>query len=223
VLGAATFYQLRSFIKMRKIRLVAISLFLVTVSAFSIFAQTPQNASFKVGLINTLAFDNEKAGIVKYATAMKSVETGFKRELDEINAMVVRLQNLEKELTALQKQLTAPTSPGVPVNNAQLQTSYNTKIEEYDKLGRDYKFKQEDVRARFQRRRQEVMGPILLDIGKAMQEFAKQKGFSIILDASKLGDSGVLLAIDDKVDLTKDFITFYNARPATAVVTTPVK
>jgi Skp family chaperone for outer membrane proteins len=207
---------------MRKIRLIAVSLIFVAVSAIAGFAQTQQNPSFKVGLINTLAFDDEKTGITKYAVAMKSVETGFKRELDELNALVVRLQNLEKELTALQKQLTTP-SPGVPVNNSALQTTYNTKVEEYDKLGRDYKFKQEDVRARYQRRRQEIMGPILLDIGKAMQEFAKQRGFSIILDASKLGDSGVLLALDEKVDLTKDFITFYNARPAAAVMTTPVK
>ena len=123
----------------------------------------------------------------------------------------------------MQKQLTATTNPTVPATTNQLQSSYNAKVEEYDKLGRDYKFKQEDVRVRYQRRRQEVLGPILLDIGKAMQEFAKQKGFSMILDASKLGESGVLLALDDKVDLTRDFITFYNARPATAVVTNPVK
>jgi Skp family chaperone for outer membrane proteins len=204
---------------MRKIRLVAISLFLVTVSAISIFAQTP----YRVGLINTLAFDDDKAGITKYAAAMNTVNTGFKKELDDLNAMVARLQNLEKELTTMQKQLTATTNPTVPATTNQLQSSYNAKVEEYDKLGRDYKFKQEDVRVRYQRRRQEVLGPILLDIGKAMQEFAKQKGFSMILDASKLGESGVLLALDDKVDLTRDFITFYNARPATAVVTNPVK
>jgi Skp family chaperone for outer membrane proteins len=208
---------------MRKIRLVAISLFLVTVSAISIFAQTPQTQPYRVGLINTLAFDDDKAGITKYAAAMNTVNTGFKKELDDLNAMVARLQNLEKELTTMQKQLTATTNPTVPATTNQLQSSYNAKVEEYDKLGRDYKFKQEDVRVRYQRRRQEVLGPILLDIGKAMQEFAKQKGFSMILDASKLGESGVLLALDDKVDLTRDFITFYNARPATAVVTNPVK
>ena len=207
---------------MRKIRLVAISLFLVTVSAISIFAQTPQTQPYRVGLINTLAFDDDKAGITKYAAAMNTVNTGFKKELDDLNAMVARLQNLEKDITNIQKQLTT-TTPGVPVNNAQLQTSYNTKVDEYDKLGREYKFKQEDVKARYQRRRQEVMGPILVDISKAMQEFAKQRGYSMILDGAKLGEGGVILALDEKFDLTKDFITFYNARPATATVTTPVK
>ncbi len=205
---------------MKKIRFVVGSFIFVAVSAISIFAQTQQTPSFKVGMINTLAFDDAKAGITKYAAAMSGVNAGFKKELDDLNASVVRLQNLEKELTALQKQLTT-TTPGVPVNNTQLQTTFNTKVEEYDKLGREYKFKQEDVRTRYQRRRQEVLGPILLDIGKAMQEFAKQRGFSILLDASKLDESGTLLALDDKVDLTKDFITFYNTRPAT--VANPVK
>ena len=56
-----------------------------------------------------------------------------------------------------------------------------------------------------------------------MQEFAKQRGYTLILDGAKLSEVGVLLAWDEKVDLTKDFITFYNARPATATVTAPVK
>jgi Skp family chaperone for outer membrane proteins len=206
---------------MRKIRLVAVGLMFIVVSAASIFAQTPQNKPFKIGLINTFVFGDEKAGITKYAAAMNSVDAMFKKELDDLKAMVARIQNLEKELTGLQKQLTTPT-PGVPVNNTPLQTSYNTKIEEYDKLGREYKFKQDDIKVRYQRRRQEIMGPVLLDIGKAMQEFAKQRGYSIIFDGAKLAEGGVLLAIDDKIDLTKDFITFYNARPA-ATVTTPVK
>jgi Skp family chaperone for outer membrane proteins len=201
---------------------ITFSLILATVFAVSVFAQTQPVQPAKIGLINTLAFDDPKAGIAKYTNAMNSVDSLFKKELDDLNALGVKIQNLEKELTALQKQLTDTTS--VPVNKTQLQTTYNTKAEEYDKSGREFKFKQEDLKARYQRRRQEVMGPVLLDIGKAMQEFAKQKGYTIILDGAKLEESGVLLAIgDDKIDLTKDFITFYNARPATATVTTPVK
>jgi hypothetical protein len=47
--------------------------------------------------------------------------------------------------------------------------------------------------------------------------FAKQKGYSLILDSSKLYQAGIILAFDEsKVDVTKEFITFFNARPATA-------
>jgi len=53
--------------------------------------------------------------------------------------------------------------------------------------------------------------------------FAKQKGFGLILDGAKLEGAGLILAVDlTKVDVTKEFITFYNARPAgTASTTTP--
>ena len=204
---------------MRKIRLITISLILTAISAVSMVAQTPQGQGSKIGLINTLAFNDPKTGITKYAAAVSNFEASFKKELDELNAMVARIQNLEKELTNLQKQLTTAGSAA----NAQLQTTYNTKAEEYEKLGREYKFKQDEVRSRYQRRRQESMGPLLQDIGKAMQEFAKQRGYTVIFDGAKLSDGGILLGWDEKADLTKDFITFYNARPATATVTTPVK
>ncbi len=59
------------------------------------------------------------------------------------------------------------------------------------------------------------MGPVRQDIGNALQEFAKKNGYMMILDASKLDGAGLLLAFDEKYDITKDFITFYNARPAT--------
>src|SRR6185436_7681947 len=85
-----------------------------------------------------------------------------------------------------------------------------------------YKFKQDDLKVRYERREQILLGPILLDIGKAMQDYQKQKAFAVLLDASKLFNAGVLLAWDDVTDVTVDFIKFYNARPATAAVT-PVK
>lgn len=205
---------------MKKINLIIVSLIIIAVSAFSILAQTQQNPPSKIGFINTMVFSDAKLGITKYATAMNGIDTAFKGELDALNAMVLRIQTLEKELIAQQKQLSTLT-PGQP-GNAPLITAYNTKLEEYDKLGREYKFKQEDVRTRYQRRRQEVMGPILMDISKAMQDFAKQRGYTMIFDASKLDEGGVLLTVDEKADVTKDFITFYNARPATAS-TVPVK
>jgi Skp family chaperone for outer membrane proteins len=203
---------------MKTFRLIAASLFFAAIFAVSTFAQV--TATGKIGLINTLAFDNDKAGINKYVTAMNSLEAEFKKDGDDLTALATRIQNLEKELQTIQGQLNS----AAPVNKDQLQLSYNTKADEYGKLGREFKFKQDDAKARFERRRQVVMGPVLADIYKAMQDFAKQKGYSVILDGAKLEEAGVLLAIgDEKIDATKDFILFYNARPATTAVTNPAK
>ena len=80
-------------------------------------------------------------------------------------------------------------------------------------MEREIKFKQDDAKARFERRQQAVLGPVMQNIGKALTDFAKQKGYLFIFDISK-DDNGLLVAIgDDKADVTKEFIAFYNARP----------
>ena len=205
---------------MKTFRLINAALFFAVIFAVSAFAQT---SSAKIGLINTLAVDDDKAGINKYVTGMNSLEAEFKKDGDDLTALANRITALEKELTSLQAQIqTRANNPAVPIANPDpLQTTYNTKADEYGKLGREFKFKQDDAKARFERRRQVIMGPIMSDIYKAMQEFAKQKGFTIIFDTAKMDELGFLLGVgDEKIDATKDFITFYNARPATTAVTT---
>jgi Skp family chaperone for outer membrane proteins len=76
------------------------------------------------------------------------------------------------------------------------------------------KRKQEDAKAKYERRYTEIVGPVFNDIIKALNDFAKQKGYAVILDGAKLEEAQILLGFDDKYDVTKDFITFYNARPA---------
>jgi Skp family chaperone for outer membrane proteins len=205
---------------MKTFRLIAASLFFAAIFAVSTFAQA-QTPTGKVGLINTLAFDSDKAGINKYVTAMNSLEVEFKKDGDDLQGIANRIAALEKDMESIKTQLTTNAA----ANKDQLQTSYNAKADEYGKLGREFEFKKKDAEARYKRREQVVMGPIMSDIYKAMSEFAKAKGYTMILDGAKLEQAGVLLAIgDDKIDVTKDFIIFYNARPATtATTTTPTK
>lgn len=61
------------------------------------------------------------------------------------------------------------------------------------------------------------------DIYKAIQEFAKQKGYMMILDVSKMAEANIVMALDEKALITKEFITFYNARPATTATTSTPK
>jgi Skp family chaperone for outer membrane proteins len=114
----------------------------------------------------------------------------------------------------LQDQAAAGT---VPID----QKTAAAKVEEYQTLELTIKRKQEDAKARAARREPAVMGPIRQEIGKALQDYATQKGYAMILDAAKLDGAGLILAFDAaKVDVTKDFIAFFNARPATTATTT---
>ncbi len=196
---------------MRTFRLVAVSTFFALICAASAFAQTTTG---KIGLINTQAFDDEKVGITKYVAAMNSLETEFKPVGAELTTMQTKIQALQKEIAGYQEIISKGGK--IPIAAADLQK----KLEEYDKMGRELKFKQEDAKVRYENRERIVMGPIRQDIGIAIQEFTKKNGYLMTLDASKLDELGFLLGVDETADVTKQFITFYNARPAT---TTPVK
>ncbi len=175
--------------------------------SFILFAAVgySQAANGKVGVINTNSFGDEKAGITKYISALKALSTEFAPAQTELETFAKRLNDLSKEIRTLREQA---ASGKVPVNEKAAQA----KMDEAEKLQRDIKFKEEDARARFGRRQQVVMAPVMEDIAKAMQDFAKQKGFAVIFDVAK-DEAGLLIMIaDEKAEITRDFVAFYNAR-----------
>jgi Skp family chaperone for outer membrane proteins len=180
---------------MRTFRLIAISAVFAAVFAVSAFAQT---AAGKIGLINTQAFDDDKVGITKYVSALNSLETEFKPLGAELQAATIQ------------------KGGKIPISDADLQK----KADDYDKMSRELKFKQEDAKVRYENRERIVMGPIRQDIGNAIQEYTKKNGYMMILDLAKLDSAGLMLGVDDTADITKQFITFYNARPATTATVT---
>lgn len=204
---------------MRRFNLAAVSVLFTAMFAVSALAQAPAQpgAGTRIAVINTQAFDDDKGGIVKYAAAMNALDKEFAPLQTEIQGLVNQYNALGAEIKKLQESANAPTP--VPIN----QSTFQAKVDQYQALETSIKRKQEDGKARLEKRQQEVMGPVLADIGKAMDEYAKQKGYGLILDGAKLEGAGLILAVDlTKVDVTKEFITFYNARPAgTASTTTP--
>lgn len=197
---------------MKRFSFIAVAFIFAAISAVSAFGQVaaPASQPAKIVVINTAAFD-AKDGITKYSNAMNALETEFKPAQTEIQTLATRYQTLVTEIENLRKN-----AASAPINTSTIQT----KADEAQGLEIQIKRKQEDGKVKFEKRQQQVMGPILQDIGKAMDEYAKQKGYALILDAAKLEGAGLILAVDlPKVDVTKDFITFYNARPATTATT----
>lgn len=200
---------------MKTFRLIAATFVFAALFAVSAFAQAAAPTG-KVGLVNTFAFDDEKVGITKYRNAVSSVEAEFKKDNDDLRAMATRYQTMQTEIQKLQDAVKANQKLPIP------ETEVQKKVDDYGKLEREIKFKQEDAKTRYERRYQTVVGPVLDDIMKAMMDFAKQKGYAVILDGAKLQESGILMAFDDKYNVTTEFIQFYNTRPAgTASAVTP--
>lgn len=179
-------------------------------SAFGQPATTAPAGAGKIGLVNVNAFADEKAGITRFRNALASLDPEFKPINDQLKTKRDRYTTLATEIQNLQK----PAPAGVPAANNQ--ATLNSKVEEAQNLEIEIKRLQEDGKTKYERRYAQVVGPIFNDIIKGMNEFAKAKGYAMILDGAKLEEAGILMGFDDKYDVTKEFITFYNARPASA-------
>lgn len=185
--------------------------------AVSASAQVPAatGGPGKIGLVNVNAFGDDKAGITKFKNALASLDPEFKPINDQITTKRTRYQTLAAEIQKAQQ----PAPAGVP---AVPPANLSAKVEEAQNLEIEIKRLQEDGKSKYERRYSQVVGPVFADIIKGLNEFAKQKGYAMILDGAKLEESGILMGFDDKYDVTKEFIAFYNTRPAgTATTATP--
>jgi Skp family chaperone for outer membrane proteins len=193
---------------MKRFSLIAACFIFTAVFSLSAFGQVPAaTATGKIGLVNVNAFGDDKAGITKFRNALNSLEPEFKVINDELKTMQTRYTTLAEEIRVANQPKPAGVPASAPANLA-------AKIEEAQNLEINIKRKQEDGKAKYERRYQQVVGPVFGDIIKALNDYAKQKGYAVILDGAKLEESGILMGFDDKYDVTKDFVVFYNARPA---------
>ena len=196
---------------MKRITSLAVSFVFAAFFAVSAFAQVP--AVTKIGWIDTGAFGDEKAGVTKYVNALKALDTEFKPRVTELQTLDTKLKAIATELENMQK------NTAVPINQA----TVAAKQEEGQRLQRELEFKQKDAEAAFTARRTAFLGPITADLGKAIQEFAKQKGYSVVLDIAAMATANAILVLEPSADITKEFVAYYNTRPATTATTVAPK
>jgi len=162
----------------------------------------------KMAVIYTDLFLDQKTGITKFNALVTKLNDEFRKTKDELTAMQTRATSLESEINKLRE---APE--GAPVDQRSLQA----KIDQLDQLKKDIQRKGEDAQAAYNRRRQELFGPLQDEIGKALEAFAKARGINVIIDAAQVP----LLYAADSIDITRAFITDFNSKnPATAATTT---
>ena len=204
---------------MKIFRAIAAVAFLAVFSAGSVLAQpkptTPagpapssQTAALpetKIALVNTDEFADEKTGITRLVSAMKRVDGEFQPRRTE-------LQTLQQTID----KATADLSKAAPLQDAKVTQQQTDKLEG---MKTEFKRKGEDAQAAYQKRLQDVLGPVYDDIGKALDAYAKAHGITLILDVTKV--QGIVSA-SESLDITRPFITEFNSKnPATASLTPP--
>ena len=195
---------------MKNIGLFAAAILLVAFCGSIAFAQPA--APTKIGWIDTGAFGDEKEGILKYVSAYKALAGEAKPRETELIGIQTKIQNISKELQSMQANTAVPVDEKTAL----------AKRDEGERLSRELEFKKKEYDAFVQKRGGEILGPVNQDIGKAIQEFGKQKGYLAIFDIDKLAQAGAILHLETGANVTKEFVAFYNARQAgTAAAATP--
>lgn len=196
-----SFCQIKEFHKIMK-RFTTIALSFVFAAVFAISASA--QAGTKIGWIDTGAFADEKEGVTKYITALKALDAEMKPRVTELTTIQTRVKTIADDLNK-------PVPANVPVD----QKALLAKQDEGQRLQREFEFKKKEYDAAVEKRSGEVLGPVSTDISKAINEFAKAKGYSVVLDIAALASANAILSLDPASNITKEFITYYNTRPAT--------
>lgn len=184
---------------MKRINSIFALMFTVAILAISASAQATAQ---RFGFVDVNAFEDEKTGITRLVNANRALVLEFQPAENEINTIRTKLQGLAREIQTLNEALQRGNPP---VDRKTLED----KSAEYERLLGEGQSKQEQLQQRAQERQAAVVGPIFQEVRTALNEFAKQRGYTAILSR----ESALALS-DDKLDITKDFITFFNARPA---------
>ena len=199
---------------MKRITLLAVSFVFAAVFAVSTFAQAgAQPSATKIGWLDTGTFADEKEGVTRYVAGLKALDAEMKPKVIALQTIQAKLKTISDDLAKMQ------ANPNVPVD----QKAAQAKQDEGQKLQRDFDHDKKDYDAAVERRSGEVLGPISNDISKAIQDYAKAKGYAVVLDINALAQQNAILALDATANITKDFITYYNARPATTATTVAPK
>lgn len=163
----------------------------------------------KMGVIYTEAFLDQKNGILKFNSLITKLNSEFQKPKEELTQMQQREAQLQDEIKKLQS---APA--GTPID----QKSITTKVDQLEQLKKDIQRKGEDAQAAYNRRRNELFGPLQEEIGRALEAFAKARSINIIIDGTQVP----LIYAASSIDITQAFITEFNSKnPATASTTPP--
>ena len=152
----------------------------------------------RLAYVNSNAFLEPATGIKQLVKVFQSLELEFSSQQSELSLLGEKLRTIVGELNKLRSD---------PAANAKA-------IEEKQAAGvalqQELQTKQQAAQQAFAKRQQEVQGPVSTELGKELRQFAQERDLSMVFDIAKLGDA--LLDARPELDLTADFIAYFNAR-----------
>lgn len=154
-------------------------LFLVVLGCVSIATQ----AQVKVGYANIEYIFNSMPEAKQIDSELKTLQTQLKNNID------AKIQKFQTDLKQYSEASNIPDA--VRVNT---ERELQQQRENIEKL-------QQDAQTNVQNRHTQLMAPVYEKMGKAIQETAKENGFTLII-SEQLGGLDVVLYADDNIDVS---------------------
>ena len=160
-----------------------------------------------VGMTGGLYAQSNKVAVVNMQNAIVASKDGQKAGQELNTKFAPRQKEFETqrtELVTLQDQLQKGSSTLAPEKIAQMQKDIDEKSRRLQRL-------QSDVRDEYTADQQRLLVPLEQKMVAIISQYAKQKGFTVVLDTS-----GPVIFADPAIDITKDILALYDAAPAGA-------
>ncbi len=163
-------------------------------------------AQGKIAIINTAAF---RGGVDELRITLEALNKEFEQKNKE-------LEGLQKQITDLKNKVQTQSPTVQPsVRNGWMQQGAE--------LEKSLKRKSEDYQSLFQKRSQELAGPVLEKINKFLGQYSEQRNIVMVLEREVAVGSNLLLWAAPVAEITEDFIKEYNKANPSAVPAAPRK
>ena len=183
-----------------KFALVAIALLgiVTTAAAQQPAPATPRPApgplpKGKVAVINTAMFQEQ---VGEFRIKVEALNKQFETRVKDVQGLADRITALETTLKTQGQALSA-------ARVAEL-------TEQLEGMKKDYQRKGEDLQADANRARDKAFEPVSAKLVKFAEDYTAKRGIVMLVDLANLGQSGTVLWVDPRIDVTKDFIAEYN-------------
>lgn len=168
--------------------------------AFAGFAQQPTTQ--KIGYADWDRIFNEMPEFKQIDSELKAHRTQLESQMD------AKQKDFQAKYDAFTKL--APTTPDAVRADKQ---------RELENLQESIQKFQQDAQTSFENKRNSLMEPVFTKVGKAIEETAKENGFTFIINPQLLGGGDILLYSDSKYDISDLVLKKLGVTPKPAAVT----
>jgi len=164
--------------------------------------------SNKLAKVSSSTFESSERGIKEFAAAEDKLDAETKPKSQELAALLVKIAASEKKLQEYRETM------GLSADDCYekvILKKYQDELAENEKLRKEHRSRYVSFETFYRKRQEELIAPVIGKIRSALQQFRKDKGYSVIFDSSNLGFDDFFVTGDGVIDVTAEFIQYYNS------------